>query len=226
MGLFARLSDLISANLNSLLDAAEDPERMLAQVIREMELGLADARQQGACAIAAERRLGRELEQNRAAAAHWKEQARLALNSQREDLARKALARKLEHDDLVRALDSQWTAARQTSTEVKAALHALEARLAEARRKQRTLLARHRAAAIRLQAQRTVKPVIADGREPLARFARFEDRLIDMEDQLLAQSELLRPSADLEIELADLESARRVEDELKELKKEMEPAAL
>ena len=64
---------------------------MLAQVIREMEEGLADARRQGAGAIAAERRLGRELEQNQAAAGHWKEQARLALTSHREDLARKAL---------------------------------------------------------------------------------------------------------------------------------------
>ena len=226
MGLFARLSDLISANLNSLLDAAEDPERMLTQVIREMEEGLADARQQGASAITAERRLGRELEQNRAAASHWKEQARLALTSHREDLARKALTHKLEQDDLVRALDTQWTAARQTSTDVKAALHALEARLAEARRKQRTLIARHRAAAIRLEVQRAVKPAIPDGRTPLARFARFEDRLIDLEDQLLAQTEIARPSADLEIELADLESAKRVEDELQVLKKEMEPVVL
>lgn len=225
MGLFARLSDLISANLNSLLDAAEDPERMLAQVIREMEESLADARQQGASAIAAERRLGRELEQNRTAAAHWKEQARLALTSHREDLARVALARKLEHDDLVRALDTQWAAARRTSTDVKAALRALEARLAEARRKQRTLIARHRAAAIRLEVQRAVPPAIPDGRAPLARFARFQDRLIDMEDQLLAQAEITRPLADLERELADLESAKRVDDELQALKKEVEPAA-
>src|SRR5437868_3799448 len=101
MGLFTRLADLISANLNSLLDAAEDPERMLAQVIREMEDGLAAARRQGAVAVAAERRLGRELEQNRAAAGLWKERARKALAGRREDLARKALARKLEHDDLV-----------------------------------------------------------------------------------------------------------------------------
>jgi len=226
MGLFARLSDLISANLNALLDAAEDPERMLAQVIREMEDGLAAARRQGACAIAAERRLGRELEQNRTAAARWKEQARLALAGGREDLARRALARKLEHDDLVCALDAQWAAARRTSAEVKAALQALEARLGEARRKQRVLIARHRAASLRLEVRRAVKPALADGRAPLARFARFEDRLIDLEDQLLAQAELTGPSVDLESELADLESAKRVEDELQTLKKELGPAAL
>jgi phage shock protein A len=221
MGLFARLTELISANLNSLLDAAEDPERMLAQVIRELEESLSGARQQGARAVAAERRLARELEQNRAEARNWNERARLALAGRREDLARKALARKLEHDDLARVLETQWSAARQGSDEVKAALRALEARLAEARRKQRSLVARHRAAAVRLEAQLALRPGIPDGRAPLARFVRFEERLIDMEDQLLAQAEIARPLADLENELADLEAARRVEDELQVLKKEM-----
>jgi phage shock protein A len=221
MGIFARLSDIISANVNALLDKAEEPERMLAQIIREMEDGLASARQQGATAIAAERRLGRELEQSRTAAEHWKEQARLALTSGREDLARQALARKIDHDDLARALEPQWAAAHATSAEVKSALHALAARLAEARRKQRTLVARHRAATIRVEVQRTVHAGIPDGRSAFARFARFEEKLVDAEDHLLAQAEVGPSAGALETELGQLELRKRVDEELRVLKTEI-----
>jgi phage shock protein A len=124
---------LIAANTHALLDRAENPETMLKQVVRDMEEGLAAARQQAARAIAAERRLQRELQQNRAAAHRWQEQARRALTAGREDLARKALAQKIEHDDLVKELEAQHAAADSTSKEVKAALRTLETRLAHIR---------------------------------------------------------------------------------------------
>lgn len=141
MGIFARLSNLIAANTHALLDRVEDPEVMLQQVVRDMEEGLAAARQQAARAIAAERRVQRELNHNRAAADNWNKQARRALDANREDLAREALARKIEHEDVVVELTGQLAAARQTSTEVKTALGALESRLTQIRRRLRVSLA-------------------------------------------------------------------------------------
>src|SRR5207248_10087415 len=82
MGIFCRVSDVITANLNALLDRAEDPEVLLAQVVREMEDGLARARRSAAVAIAAERRLRRERDDHRSRAEHWKGRARDALRSE------------------------------------------------------------------------------------------------------------------------------------------------
>ena len=110
MSIFSRLSDIIASNLNALLDRVENPEALLVQVIREMEEGLAAARRYAALAIAAERRIGRELEQNRAEAERWQNKAREALAAERDDLARRALIRKREHEDLVRGLETQCAA--------------------------------------------------------------------------------------------------------------------
>src|SRR3954464_5807968 len=96
MGIFSRVSDIITANLNALLDRAEDPEAMLAQVIREMEDRLARARRFAAVAIAAEWRLRREWEEHRGQVEYWTGRAQEALAAGREDLARRAVARKLE----------------------------------------------------------------------------------------------------------------------------------
>jgi len=221
MGIFARLSDIVTANVNLLLDKAEDPERMLAQVIREMEDGLAASRRHGAIAIAAERRLGRELDQNHTAAEHYREQARLALTHQREDLARQALGRKLEHDDLAQVLEGQYTSARATGNEVRAALHALEARLAEARRKQRILTARHRAARIRIEVRQSAAASVPAGRSTFARFARFEEKLVATEDRLVAEAELTRSAGELETELSGLENKKRIDDALAALRREL-----
>ena len=99
MNIFSRLSDIISANLNALLDRAENPEVMIAHIIREMEEGLARARRLGASAVAAEKRIGRELEQKRQQAELWRNKARSAIDRGREDLARRALERCLDHEN-------------------------------------------------------------------------------------------------------------------------------
>lgn len=154
MGIFTRVSDIITANLNALLDRADNPEAMLAQVIREMADGLSRARRYAAVAIAAERRLRRERDDNCLQVEYWKGRAAEALAAGREDLARRAIARKQEHDAIARSLDEQHIEAAQAAESARTALRALEARLAEAQQKQRTLLARHRTAQIRVEVHR------------------------------------------------------------------------
>jgi phage shock protein A len=220
MGIFSRLSDIISSNINALLDRAENPEWMIAQIIREMEEGLANAKRYAATAIAAERRIGRELEQNRLQAEHWKFMARQALAAEREDLARRALARKMEHEDLVRSLENQHTQALQTCQNVRTSLHALEARLAEARRKQRTLLARHRAAQARVELHRVAGAGFPAFSGAQAKFDRFENQLIDFEDELGALADLNNIQTGLEVDFAELERQQAIEEELQEMKRE------
>src|SRR5258708_27862742 len=102
MGVFSRISDLLTANLNALLDRAENLEVMLEQMIREMEESHARARRYAAAAIAAESRLRRDRDDNRGQAEQWKARAREALAAGREELARRALARQQRHAGLAR----------------------------------------------------------------------------------------------------------------------------
>jgi phage shock protein A len=221
MGIVSRVSDILTANLNALLDRAENPEAMLAQVVRAMEDGLARARRAAAVAIAAERRLRHERDGHRTQADHWKGRAREALAAAREDLTRRALARKQEHHALARSLDEQHAEAAQTGESARAALLALEARLAEVRRKERTLLARHRAVQVRIEVCRHLGAGRADLGASLARFDRLEDRLSRCADELAAEADLHDP-AGLEAEFTDLDRQRAIERELEELKRERE----
>jgi phage shock protein A len=219
MGIFSRVSDIITANLNALLDRAEDPEVLLAQVVREMEAGIATGRRSAAVAIAAERRLQREWDDHRAQADHWTGRARDALAAGREDLARRALARKHEHAALAESLAEQHADAAQTSRSARTFLRALEARLAEARRKQRALVARHRTARLRVEVHRDFGTGRAALGASLARFDRLEDQLTRTVDELTAEADLAGPPA-LETEFSDLDRDRAIEMELAALKGE------
>lgn len=216
MGVFARLSDLITANVHALLDRAEDPEVLIAQVLRDLEEGLAATRGHAATAIAAERRLARELEQGRIAAEQWKGRARRALAAEREDLARRALARKQEQEEQVDRLEAQHAAASRASDDARAALRTLEARLAEARQTQRLLVARHRAVLARRGVCRLRALPL-----PAERLQELECRLRELDDRLTAEAELLQVDGGLEGELGNLERRDLVEQELAELKREL-----
>jgi phage shock protein A len=213
MSIFTRMSDIVVANIHTLLDRAEDPVALLAQVNREMEAGLAEARRSAAMAVAAERRLERERDQHRTAAEYWKARAKEALASGREDLARRALSEKVDHDAVAAGLDELLADAATTGLSARAALRTLEARLAEARRAERTLVARHRTAQIRVAVHRQLGPKLTGFTASLARFDRLGDQLTRRSDELSAEAELSVP-AKLDAEFADLERRQRIETEL------------
>ena len=144
--IFKRINDIISANINDLIDRVEDPERMIKQIIREMEESINRAKEGVIDAIASEKRLQKDLEHHRRQSAEWLHKAEEALNAEQDDLARMALTRKKEHDNILKALEPSWESAKATSEHLKAQLHALEAKLEEARRKRSSLVARQRAA--------------------------------------------------------------------------------
>ena len=143
--IFKRISDVLAANLNDLIDRVEDPERMVKQIIREMEDNIRIAEEGVIEAMASEKQLQKDLEHQRQQAATWRQRAEEALRADQDDLARAALTRKKEHDQIITTLEPAWEAAQHTSEQLKAQLHALEAKLDEARRKRSTLVARQRA---------------------------------------------------------------------------------
>jgi phage shock protein A len=221
--LFKRINDLISANINDLLDRVEDPERMLKQVIREMEEAVNRTREAVVDAIASEKRLKMELDQQRVQAAEWLKRAEDALRQGNEALARAALTRKQEYETTARSLDTSWQAAHTTSERLKSELKSLEAKLEEAQRKRSTLVARQRAAEAREQLSRTELD-LRSGLDAHARFARLEDRVMDMEARTAAWSELRGESERLDTEFRELRIQTEVDSELEALRRKLQDA--
>jgi phage shock protein A len=219
MRVISRLSEIVASNLSALLDRAEDPERLLRHFIDEMEEELGVAKRHAATVIATERRLLRELEWNRGQAEVWKAQTVHALKAGREDLVREAIGRKLDHDGLARDLVRQHSVARETSNRVRSALGLLERRLADARTKQRSLVARNRAAKVRAQASERVHsslPCLASSRNTLSR---LEDCLQQREEELIAVAELNEGVNATDPAFFDLERERAIDAELEALKR-------
>jgi len=218
--MFKRISDVISANLNDLIDRVEDPERMIKQIIREMEENISKAKEGVIEAIASEKQLQKDLEQHRRQSSEWQKKAEEALQVDKEELARAALIRKKEHDNIIKALEPSWKAAENTSERLKIQLHALEAKLEEARRKRSTLVARHRAAEARQHMDKTLANFQA-GLDAQANFARMEDKVTEMEARVEAAAELHSDASQLEKDFLAMEVEQEVDNELAALKRKV-----
>ena len=141
MTYFSRLTEIVTCNLNSLLAESEDQALAIREIIQEMEEGVGGARRSCQTAASNEHRLTTEMDAHRTQIAFWTAKAREELGKQNEELAREALLRKREIEDLVAALQQQQAAASATREQLQTTLRALEARLADARRKELELAA-------------------------------------------------------------------------------------
>lgn len=213
--IFKRINDVINANLNEMIDRIEDPERMIKQVIREMEENINQSKVGVIDAIASEKQLLRELETHRRQSDDWLKKAQLALETENEDLARSALARKKEVDSIIKNIEPAWETAKTTSDRLKRQLRQLEAKLEEAKLKRSTLIARQRASQARQQMHKTVDK-FQTSLDAQTRFDRMEDKVAYMEARTEAIAEL--ESSPLEKEFLQMEIDNDVEMELKALK--------
>ncbi|MEQ8854488.1 PspA/IM30 family protein [Gimesia sp.] len=136
MSYFSRLTDIVTCNLTHLLENADDPIQEIEQIIAEMKEGLAGANRSVKTATSNERAIQQDLEEHQQQIFQWKEAAKNALALGDEAEARNSLVRKQEIEDLKAGLEQQHRAAVATREHLTTTLHALEARLAEARRKQ------------------------------------------------------------------------------------------
>ncbi|MFZ1324841.1 MAG: PspA/IM30 family protein [Candidatus Contendobacter sp.] len=218
--IFKRISDVLTANLNDLVDRVEDPERMIKQLIREMEENVTSAREGVIDAVASEKQLAKELNSQRRQADDWHNRARRAMENSNDMLAREALLRKKEHESTAASLQASWESARRTSERLKAQLRALETKLEEARFKKGSLVARQRAAQASAQMDK-ITDRFQTGLDLNHSFGRMADKVGEMEAQMEARAEVYGDYSPAEREFLKMEADSEVEAELAALRKEV-----
>ena len=211
MPIFRRIADILSANVNDLIDRFEDPESMLRQAVREMETAVEQTMNAAAKSIASERLLARQLEEHRRQSGQCHERAKAAVDRQDDAAARAALSAKAGHDKLAAALADQLTSAGKHNARLRRQLDALRVRLAEARQTMHVYIARNRAA----QAQRQLATDVVRvdyATDAMSRFDRVRGRIERSEAEAQAYVELTgdfavegdESDADLDLQLAAL----------------------
>jgi phage shock protein A len=221
MGFFSRLASLISSNLNDAIDRAEDPQKMLDQVLREMAEQLIEAKKQVATAIADEKRLEKQAERERLTAADWEQKAMLAVRAGDDELARQALMRKKEHDQLTAAYADQHAKQKAAVDQLKVALKVLHGKIEEARRKKEVLIARQR----RAEAMRSIQETMSSLKDTSAfeKFDRLSSRVDQVEAEAEAHAEINETATGdvLRHKLAELEVTQGADADLEALKQKM-----
>jgi phage shock protein A len=214
MGILDRMSRLIRANINDLIDRAEDPEKMLNELLREMEVNIRDARMQVANMIAQEKELEADLQEAQRDSREWERRAELAVSSGKDDLAREALRRRRDAESIATVYATQLTSQQEMVTKLKQQLKMLEAKHDEAESKRDVLIARHRAT----QAQRQMTETLSElpGLDSYSELDRMERRIRQEESKTQALGEL--QGEDLDWQFAELDRDEDIESELAALK--------
>ncbi|MEZ4363596.1 MAG: PspA/IM30 family protein [Kofleriaceae bacterium] len=222
MGIFSRLGALIKSNLNDLISKAEDPEKMLNQVLHEMQQQLVEARKSVAVAIADEKKLHKQYVTESDASKEWERKAMVAVRAGDDSLARQALVRKQEHENIAAQFQTQWMAQKAAVDKLKDALRLLNNKIEEAKRKKNLLIARKKRAEAQNQIASTMQGL--GDNSAFENFDRMAERIQLMEAEAEAGAELAGElSGDtLEAKFLQLEASGGNEDDaLSELKAKM-----
>ena len=207
MSIFSRLKTLVSSNVNDAISKAENPEKMLNQLIIDMQGQLLESKKSVALAIADEKKLERELSNQEAQSQEWEKKAMLAVRAGKDDLAKEALLRKQEYDNASAEYRKQWESQKASVEKLKDSLRELQNKIEEAQRKKNLLIAR----AKRAEAQQKIQNTISSVSGNRSAFDAF-DRMAQKVDQLEAQ-------ADAAMELEDLSNNASLERRFVELEK-------
>lgn len=188
MGIFQKLSLLIRSNLNDLIAQAENPEKMLNQVILDMRDQLTKAKQEVALAIADERKLKAQVDEEFRQSQEWERRAMLAIRQERDDLARQALTRQQEYAGRAQALHDTWQRQQAETEKLKDALRQLQGKIEEAQRKKNLLVAKQK----RAQAQKRIHETISGLSDTSAfeTFNRMAEKIEQQERLALASAEV------------------------------------
>ena len=218
MGIFTRFRDIVSSNINAMLDRAEDPEKMIKLMIREMEDTLVELKASCAGVMADARKVQRRLDEAADRASSWQEKATLAVDKGRDDLAREALQEKRRYSQLAESLDIEIAELNTLVEQYHDDIRQLEDKLKSAREKQRLLIQRHIHARRKIRAQKEIHR--ADSNDAVLKFEALESRI----DRMETEADLINfgRKKPLEEELDTLSLDDEIEIELQALKK---PAA-
>jgi phage shock protein A len=214
MGIFSRFSDIVNSNINAILDKAEEPEKLVRLMIQEMEDTLVEVRSTAARAIADRKEISRSLMSLDQEARDWQAKAELALDKEREDLAKAALAEKGRAMAAADALRNQQKVIGDGLEKLNDDIVRLEEKLVDAKTRQQAITARHQTATRRLEVRKRLHSYRID--DAFIKFDQFEKRIDDLEAH--AESYDLGVKKDLKDEFTELENEDAVAKELRELK--------
>ena len=208
MGIFSRIKTVVSSNINDIISKAEKPEKMLNQLIIEMNEQLIESKKAVAMAIADEKKLEREKDNQFAQAQEWERKAMLAVNAGKDDLAKEALLRKVEYEKASAEYQKQWESQKASVDQLKESLRELQTKIEEAQRKKNLLVARAKRAEAQQKIQNTISSV-SGNRSAFDAFDRMAAKVDQMEAQADAARELedLSKNTSLERKFAELEKS-------------------
>ncbi len=214
MGIFSRLADIVNSNINAILDRAEDPEKIIRLIIQEMEDTLVEVRSAAVRAIAERKEMERRVAALKREQEEWQRRAELALTRNREDLAKGALAAKARVTEALAAQENQLAQVSAALEKQNEDIGKLQAKLSDAKARERAIVARHKTAAARLKLR--TRLFAARITPAYARFEPVARALDEAEGKVEAHDLGRKPS--LAEELDGFENEARVEEELQALK--------
>ena len=217
-GAFARISDILKSNINEMLDRAEEPDKMIRQMVRDMEEAVGKATASVGTAVANHKRLERQFNDKQSQTAEWQRKAERAVEAGEDALARRALERKAVFAKAAEDLAPAVEESRQTAEQLREQLRELKTKLEEARTRQGTLIARHQAAQAR---KRLAQSISGLGQDAFSSFERFEQKVEESEAEAAAHVEISGEMEDVEKEIRQIEADHSVDDELNALKDKM-----
>ncbi|MDO6445180.1 phage shock protein PspA [Colwellia sp. 1_MG-2023] len=217
MGMFSRFTDIVNANLNSMLDKAEDPEKMIKLIIQEMEETLVEVRSTAAKHIAEKKTLSRQIKSAEKNVANWQNKAETALAKGRDDLAKSALVEKHKCQTQIEALLTELTELEEFLASVQNDGQNLQDKLAEAKRRQDAYILRQQSAQVRLKVRE--KAAVYNIEEAINKFERYQQKIDEVEAQVEAYD--MTSNQDLTSQINALEADETIEKELAEMKKQV-----
>ena len=224
MNVVNRFSDIINSNINAILDQAEDPKKMINHITREMQATLVDVRAASARYISDKKKIQEQIDSAKRHALSWDRKAALAISKDRDDLAKAALAERLRHDNIVSALEQEYTQVGDSLSKLKRDADELEQKLSLAKARQKALILRGQTVKSRLKVKRQLHDVSCE--IALARFEAYERKLDDLEGEVesyeLSGSSSLS-NKNLEQEINALQDDQHLTKELEELKARLIP---
>jgi len=218
MGLFTRFTDIINANLNSMLDKAEQPEKMIRLIIQEMEETLVEVRATAAKNIAEQKTHTRRVKSAKASMEHWHSKAELALTKDREDLAKSALAQKHKYQAELNLLEQDSDKLAEFLSKIQDDAAHLQEKLSEARRRQEAYTLRQESAQVRLKVRE--QAAVYNIEEAMSKFERYQQTQVEAYDLMQTSGE----SNSLNKQFAVLEKDETIEQELAQMKQKVAAA--
>lgn len=218
MGMFTRMSDIVQANINAILDKAEDPHKVIRLIIQEMEETLVEIRSVAARSLADKKQLERKQQKLQDQVSDWQSKATVAVKKEREDLARAALLEKNKVQETLESIDKEMVLVNEAIEKLQDDTGRLQEKLKEAKSRQKSLNVRQQSATVRLKVKTNEQVVKID--DAIAKFEHYERKIDDLESQVDAY-DLVSETQSLSSQIQQLEQDDNIEKELAAIRKKV-----